>query len=95
MKTPEEIKKGLNLCHCNECYKCPYYESGCLNGIFDDAFIYIEKLEERIRLMLIQMRGDCGCCKHAACGIGTEPCASCVHSSAHDAWEYRGLPGDE
>ena len=97
MKTPDEIKSGLKKCYGTQsCAGCPYYDLiDCNNALTIDALSYIEQLEERIRLMLIQMQGDCGCCKHVTVGIGTEPCASCLHKRDHDAWDYRGLPGDE
>lgn len=58
MKTPEEIKKGLEVCTrdanemLRECEGCPYYiENNFLCGISNmqkDALAYIEQLEERI-----------------------------------------------
>ena len=72
MKTPEEIKKGLECCSkpqlSNPCKDCPYDECGCVedgkSNVTHDALTYIEQLEEQIMCMKIQMRGDCGCCKH-------------------------------
>jgi hypothetical protein len=55
-----------------------------------DARAYINELEERISLMKIQMRGDCGCCKYKA--EEDEPCVSCVMNESKPAWEYEGLP---
>lgn len=50
MKTPEEIKKGLEMCggldnHVH-CKKCPYSEDGC-GELFRDALTYIQQLKER------------------------------------------------
>ena len=105
MKTPEEIMTGMRKCHREEnCDGCPYLpgKATCERKLEEDALQYMEQLEkrckgleDRISLMLIQMHGDCACCKHVTVGIGTEPCASCLHKRDHDAWEYRGLPGDE
>lgn len=59
MKTPEEIKKALNVC-CNgikPCQAfngetCPYLDdSDCLFSVNSDALEYIERLEERIAIM--------------------------------------------
>ena len=71
MKTPEEIKKGLECCFgtCDCDDGCPYNNNSCdytfMNiSLCVDAMAYIEQLEEQIALMKIQMHGDCGCCKH-------------------------------
>lgn len=55
-----------------------------------DALAYIEQLEERIDLMMIQMRGDCGCCKHR--NAKEEPCRSCLNEEDSPYWQYEGLP---
>ena len=78
MRTPEEIKKALEVCTRDgneklaECEGCPYYvENHFLCGIavmMKDTLAYIAQLEETIMLMKIQMRGDCGCCKHGRDG---------------------------
>ena len=52
MKTPDEIKKGLELCSngdMRECLKCPYpigFE--CFENPMKDALAYIHQLEEGI-----------------------------------------------
>ena len=93
MKTPEEIKKGLA---CGNCFSCPYFTSvkdpgDCGGQAAKDALAYIAQLEETISLMLIQMRGDCGCCKH---GRDMAWCNRCLTSREdyHPLWEYEGLP---
>ena len=53
MKTPEEIKKGLELCPQQKaelCNKCPYWCGGavCIARILEDARDYIEQLEDNI-----------------------------------------------
>lgn len=58
------------------------------------ATAYIELLEEQAMCMQIQMRGDCGVCKHKDNG---ERCAACLsdtykHHMTHPLWEYEGLP---
>ena len=59
MKSPKEIKTGLE--HCtnsgNGCFECPYSDDGfsatieCKLQIDRDALEYIEQLEERIAIM--------------------------------------------
>lgn len=54
MKTPEEIKKGLELCEADECQeeqdtRCPYAENAfCVTHLFGDALAYINQLEARV-----------------------------------------------
>ena len=55
MKTPEEIKKGLEVCRADECHGhhtgCPYDDDFfCIMHICGDALAYIEQLEERTSL---------------------------------------------
>lgn len=53
MKTPEEIKKGLELCsadygnvNCNKCtYECDPYSASCITELEKDAITYIQQLE--------------------------------------------------
>lgn len=98
MKTPEEIKKikeGLKSCSSDECHgehgDCPYKNNVfCMMTMAGEAMAYIEQLEEHIDLMLIQMRGDCGCCKHR--NAKEEPCRSCLNEEDSPYWQYEGLP---
>ena len=98
MKTPEEIKEikaGLECCASDECHgdnrECPYqYTVICVSTMAGQALSYINELEERISLMLIQMRGDCGCCKHR--NAKEEPCRSCLNEEDSPYWQYEGLP---
>ena len=51
MKTPEDIKKGLEccdkLCRCNV---CPYRgEEWCATNKNEDALAYIQQLEEKLK----------------------------------------------
>lgn len=97
MKTPEEIKKALE-CRAREdmrtgCRVCPYYDGKVCEGmVARDALVYIEQLEEAVSLMKIQMRGDCGTCKHDR-GRDMTVCGKCLASKEyHPLWEYEGLP---
>ena len=51
MKTPEEIKKGLEICgdvKCHDCRGCPYDGTTCHNELNNDALAYIQQLEQRL-----------------------------------------------
>ena len=55
MKTPEEIKRGLEACRADECHGhhtgCPYDDDFfCIMHICGDAISYIEHLEKRASL---------------------------------------------
>jgi len=99
MKTPEEIKQGLKCCGVMTarempCKVCPY-DRLCKEDpnecyLLPDALALIERLEERIDSMLLQMRGDCGTCKHKI--ARDEPCASCLLERTRPNWEYEGFP---
>lgn len=101
-KSPEEIKKGL-ACHAENglqrlnCSECVYHGKGarpCRIAVHEDAIAYIEQLEERICLMMIQMRGDCGCCLHRDAPENAEICMDCLNKTqlGETNWEYEGLP---
>ena len=46
MKTPEEIKKGLEICIADKsCRDCPYDNGHCDMQLERDAFAYIQQLE--------------------------------------------------
>ena len=102
MKTPEEIKKGLETCTrdgnemLKKCEGCPYgvegYFTCAITDMMKDALSLITQLEETISLMKIQMRGDCGCCAHGKDGDMTL-CNKCLTGREyHPLWEYEGLP---
>lgn len=99
MKTPEEIKKGLDCCFvtCNCDDGCPYDNNSCdytfMNtSLFVDALAYIEQLEEQIALMKIQMHGDCGVCKYRTGFNMIQRCYECLQKETRPNWEYEGLP---
>ena len=76
MKTPDEIKNGLEQCAFGECACCPYTvmvdmpfgdEMGCADNLLPDALIYILQLERERDALLAALRRvdiDCDCCKH-------------------------------
>lgn len=49
-----------------------------------------KQLREQIMLMRIQMRGDCGTCKHKRTRGWV--CYECTKTSERVKWEYEGLP---
>lgn len=83
MKTPEEIKKGLECCTSKKvvCVECPYFEgmAGC-KGTEKDALAYITQLEQRLAqaeedikhlLIISNNQRSCGYCKRypSACDL--------------------------
>lgn len=98
MRTPEELKESLDACFVKQsCTGCHYTEfiegSGCLATMCKDAMERIGQLEDQIDLMLIQMHGDCGVCKHK--NVVGAPCIECLTSKDRKErpnWEYEGLP---
>ena len=62
MKTPDEIKKGLECCHSTdmcECVKCPYSVDGeetmnCDFIVSEDALAYIQQLEAKCRKLKLE-----------------------------------------
>ena len=52
MRTPEEIKKGLECCKNGECEDCRYLDGSgswsCIGRLIKDVFAYIQQLEQRL-----------------------------------------------
>lgn len=53
MKTPEEIKRGLECCAIRKtCRGCPYennsYSTACMNTLDAEALAYIKQLERKV-----------------------------------------------
>lgn len=106
MKTPEEIKKLMDYCYqSNPCSECSYNKKDfpeCVRRVYRDAYECIThqekritELEERINLMLIQMRGDCGCCAYKGRPSYKSPCTECLCSDNRPKWEYEGFPDEK
>ena len=84
MKTPDEIKKGLETC-IGKCTgnkpHCPYDTcgDGCMDSMNRDALAYIRQLERERDAAVEQMRNANPCCvfcKHYSpfyCGCAAEP----------------------
>lgn len=110
MKTPEEIKRGLECCLVDDedncvCEPCPYARCGSSTLTCDvemgaDVRSYIQQLErEKVNLLnLCEQFGQCAICKHTAKGTNESPCCDCWYCSG-DAkggshWEWRGVEED-
>ena len=70
MKTPEEIKKGLEFCYSEGdggCVKCPYRLAGytdefdCFEQLKRDALTYIQQLEPRLAQVEKERDAAVGC----------------------------------
>ena len=52
MKTPEEIRKGLECCKNGECADCRYFDGSgswsCVGRLIENVFAYIQQLEQRL-----------------------------------------------
>ena len=97
MEFKEKVKAALTMFREEKCGSCPrsHENDGCA-GMIRDAKAVIEQLEERIDLMMIQMRGDCGCCQYRAEPGNSEICMDCLNKAQHGEtnWVYEGLPGE-
>ena len=52
VRSPEEIRKGLECCgNSGECKGCPYYGGYelCMGTLAEDALTYIQQLEAQVR----------------------------------------------
>ena len=55
MKTPDDIKKGLECCRKGNCKGCPYKEGeyiDCQEQLEKDALAYIEQLEAQMPMWI-------------------------------------------
>lgn len=79
MKTPEEIKKVLEMCRVGaDCALCPYSLAECGESQLEaDALAYIQQLEAALEVL----RGDCDYCKREGMH---EYCSNCFHCEAAD-----------
>ena len=106
MKTPDEIKKGLDICigEDERCAKCSYVCYGdCRTALEVDALKYIQQLERERDAAVSLLDGECYACLHNEDG---EPCRTkeicqcCVYNE--DAWgmdldynwQWRGVQND-
>ena len=105
MKTPDEIKKGLECCKLgiswsSTCAKgCPYLNEPvpggrCEISLLRDALAYIQQLEVERDAAVKDMKNsrDCQCCKHYDVRWD-EPCVHCDHDN--NRFEWRGVQKEE
>lgn len=110
MKTPEEIKKGLECCHNEvacECEDCPYSMEGgeTLNCDFllgEDALAYIRQIEaERdAAVKAIELHKSCIDCKHSTIipdgdGLWIDCPKRDGRCRGLDMWQWRGVQKEE
>lgn len=102
MKTPEEIKKGLECCLPRDeewCGICPYSNEGCYTARIDDTIDYIQQLERERDTLMAQVRiggRPCDTCKYCEDDYPGMPCESCqiIREGDHfvyDKWEWIGV----
>ena len=94
MKTPDEIKRGLE---CGDCKICSYSDRNNNDGDFHcnevegDALAYIQQLERERDALIdhLKVRVVCPMCKHWGQSAVEEPCAWC--GSEHNNFEFCGV----
>ena len=94
MKTPDEIKKGLECCPGYDCKGCTCYSKcddrgfDCVDALMIDALAYIQQLEAE--LAAVKRERDaavadlasiprCKLCVNCETSNYEEPCRSCAH----------------
>ena len=98
MKTPDEIKKGLEWCindtyGCNE--KCPYFNSlsngvDCAVKMHADALAYIRQLEAERNAAVEELRKTLGCCAFCKYYDANYKCQT-FPKIDRSCWEWRGV----
>ena len=105
MKTPDEIKNGLNHCSEDGCKQCPYkYDCDMADGfsvLAGDAIAYIHQLErERDAAVedletMGEARAYCDTCLHNNTNHKEEHCSSCMSGYLINNWQWRGVQESE
>jgi hypothetical protein len=92
MKSPEEIKKGLECCFPSEdpdCCECPYEATeSCFGARINDILAYIQQLERERDAAVEDFKefSMCEMCKHYD---GDRNCEVCAVSGCD--WQWRGV----
>lgn len=103
MKSPDEIKKGLELCNADECHgqhtDCPYHQDlMCIRNICADALAYIQQLEaERDALQKYitdSTWAACDICKHGIDGASVLDCKH-IREVGVPCFEWRGVQKED
>ena len=103
MKTPDEIKSGLQHCAipgADTCVDCPYDDGhvDCAKYKNEDALAYIQQLESRLAqterereaaVRDAKLGTTCDTCKHVVNPPSTKPCIDC--GTRFPFWEWRGV----
>ena len=97
MKTPEEIKKGLEGCGGldGDCENCPYDEQTiyCNDRLMRDALAYIQQLESRLAqaererdAAVYDLSDSCQKCKFVRKTFDVSPCEDCFQRDGKYPW---------
>ena len=108
MKTPEEIKQGLECCMVDECFgereNCPYKADPtlCVGVMCEDAMAYIRQLEAERDAAVKDIVHTCATCKHYF--YNKEDDSNCEYDcmdgpegchNGNTRWEWRGVQKEE
>ncbi len=98
MKTPEEIKKGLECCLSVDalaCCKCPYSGNGCgEDEELKDALAYIQQLERERDAAVEDLKDRCYTGRSMCCyckNYSSEHFCESIECDDGEAFEWRGL----
>ena len=103
MKSPDEIKKGLECCamssyRCED--DCPYREQ-CRNeqggkAMNEDALALIQQLESERNAIMQDMNKNCTSCKHSGMNNPDNPCYKFEEQCRdYSNWQGRGVQKEE
>ena len=105
MKTPDEIKNGLNHCSEDGCKQCLYkYDCDMADGfsvLAGDAIAYIHQLERERDAAVedLETMGEamayCDTCLYNNTNCNEEPCIRCMSGYLINKWQWRGVQEDE
>lgn len=100
MKSPDEIKKGLECCQTSMttkykvCSKCGYFDDGyeCENVLREDALAYIQQLERErdAAVKELEVYKFCTACKHDNDNLDKNNNSPCFGCSSKSNWQWRG-----
>lgn len=95
MKTPDEIKKGLECCSMPGCKgeDCPYnHDEPCYFVMHADVLVYIQQLERERDAAVNDIGRCCATCIHYNPKSGECTTNGCFQISGRNSkWEWRGV----